>query len=135
MSVTEGSLFQQQREQREALAKELAKTEIKVELKPVAETKPFVPTEEYTYMESLLRQIRERIEAYKTTHIKERIEELTGEKIDLHVEMGRNFPRIRSRYVDANTEVFYWNNNTPEGIRIVTFVTMFTGDSFTITHH
>lgn len=68
-----------------------------------------------------VRNLQEDISKKKADVVKERVKDIVGIDIDFEKENKRRFKRFAIERI-GNKETIYFNNGTPDGISIVTFV-------------
>jgi antitoxin component YwqK of YwqJK toxin-antitoxin module len=72
-------------------------------------------------MEEFTRKMAQNINARKELVIRQKLKEIVGIEIDIVEEERRRFKRLLSEY-RGNEQTIYFNDGSPEGKRIVTFV-------------
>lgn len=72
-------------------------------------------------LDSMIGKTIEQLEEQRENLILKLIVEKTGIFIDIKEEAKKKFPRLRW-VVEENKETLYFNNDTEEGLRIVTFL-------------
>lgn len=77
--------------------------------------------QKFDVLHEITKDVAEKLNKEKENLIFKLILEKTGNTLDLKEEARRKFPRI-TRVLQERKETYYYDNDTEEGLRIVTFV-------------
>lgn len=71
--------------------------------------------------QELIEEMIHKINLMREDLVRKKLKELVGIDLDIEEEQTRRFKRIFSE-VKGNKETFYFNDGSPEGLKIITFI-------------
>ena len=85
---------------------------------------PIYPPEGFSIMDDVISALVKKIADEKEKVIQMRLRRLRSfnVELDLKEESQRKFPRIKCEILGGHTETWWYNDGTPSGIRLISFV-------------